>query len=44
MRETKGTKDQLKLRSSEWAKIQCGHAHFDALGVDFDQVVSATEV
>lgn len=44
VRETKGTKDQLKLRSSEWAKIQCGHAHFDAPGVDFDQIVSATEV
>ncbi|MDP2785261.1 MAG: restriction endonuclease, partial [Sulfurimicrobium sp.] len=44
VRETKGTKDQFKLRGSEWARIQCGHAHFDALGVDFDHVVSASEV
>lgn len=44
VRETKGTKDQFKLRGSEWAKIQCGHAHFDALGVDFDHVVSASEI
>ncbi|MHB9101467.1 MAG: restriction endonuclease, partial [Sulfuricella sp.] len=44
VRETKGTKDQFKLRGSEWAKIQCGHAHFDALGVDFDHVVSVSEV
>ena len=44
VRETKGTKDQFKLRGSEWAKIECGHAHFDALGVDFSHVVSATEV
>lgn len=44
VRETKGTKDQFKLRGSEWAKIQCGRAHFDALGVDFDHVVSASEI
>ena len=44
VRETKGTKDQFKLRGSEWAKIQCGHAHFDALGVDFGHVVSASEI
>lgn len=44
VRETKGTKDQFKLRGSEWAKIQCGHAHFDALGVDFEHVVSASEI
>lgn len=44
VRETKGTRDQLKLRGSEWAKIQCGRAHFDALGVDFEHVTSADEV
>ncbi len=44
VRETKGTKDQFKLRGSEWAKIQCGRAHFDALGVNFDHAVSASEV
>ncbi|MDO9011290.1 MAG: DEAD/DEAH box helicase family protein [Gallionella sp.] len=44
VRETKSTKDQLKLRGSEWAKIQCGKAHFDTLQVDFAHVTSATEV
>ncbi len=44
VRETKGTKDQFKLRGSEWAKIRCGHAHFESLGVDFAHVVSAGEV
>jgi len=44
VRETKSTKDQLKLRGSEWAKIQCGKAHFDTLGVDFAHIVSASEV
>ena len=44
VRETKSTKDQLKLRGSEWAKIQCGKAHFDTLHVDFAHVVSASEI
>jgi type III restriction enzyme len=44
VRETKGTKEQLKLRGVEWAKLQCGKAHFDELGVDFKHVTSATEV
>jgi len=44
VRETKGTKDQFKLRGSEWAKIQCGKAHFDTLGVDFAHVTNAGEV
>jgi type III restriction enzyme len=44
VRETKSTKDQLKLRGSEWAKIQCGKAHFDILNVDFAHVVSASEI
>ena len=44
VRETKSTKDQLKLRGSEWAKIQCGKAHFDTLQVDFKHVLSANEV
>lgn len=44
VRETKGSKEELKLRASEWAKIQCGKAHFDALGVDYDVVVSAAEI
>ncbi|MBU1664960.1 MAG: DEAD/DEAH box helicase, partial [Gammaproteobacteria bacterium] len=44
VRETKSTKDQLKLRGSEWSKIQCGKAHFEELGVDFDHVTGAEEV
>ena len=44
VRETKSTKKQLELRGSEWDKIQCGTAHFDALDVDFDHVTSADEV
>ena len=44
VRETKSTKDQLKLRGSEWAKIQCGKAHFNTLQVDFAHVVSAADV
>jgi type III restriction enzyme len=44
VRETKGTKEQLKLRGAEWAKIQCGSAHFDSLHVDFKHVISASEI
>jgi type III restriction enzyme len=44
VRETKGTKDFLKLRMSEADKVRCGKAHFDALGVPFAVVVSASEV
>ena len=44
VRETKATKDQLQLRGSEWAKIQCGAAHFEALDVSFKPISSAAEV
>ena len=44
VKETKGTKDFLKLRSSEADKVRCGKKHFDALGVPFAVVVSADEV
>ena len=44
VRETKSTKKQLKLRGSEWEKIRCGEAHFDALDVDFYHVTSPAEV
>lgn len=44
VRETKGTKDFLKLRTSEADKIRCGQKHFEALGQDFDVVVTAGEV
>ncbi len=44
VRETKSTKEQQKLRQSEWDKIRCGKAHFDSLDVDFTHVTSAEEV
>ena len=36
IRETKSTKDQLKLRLGEHYKIECGKKHFAAIGVDYD--------
>jgi type III restriction enzyme len=36
IRETKSTKDQLKLRISESDKIHCGRRHFMTIGVDYD--------
>jgi type III restriction enzyme len=44
VRETKGTTDEMKLRSSEWAKIRCGKAHFNELGVDFGHVARAENI
>ncbi|MBY0270621.1 MAG: DEAD/DEAH box helicase family protein [Burkholderiales bacterium] len=44
VRETKGTVDELKLRGTEWMKIQCGKAHFVSLGVDYAHVVRAGDV
>jgi type III restriction enzyme len=44
VRETKSTKDFLKLRTSEADKIRCGQKHFETLGVPFSVVVSAEEV
>jgi type III restriction enzyme len=44
VRETKGTKDFLKLRSTEADKVRCGKAHFEALGVPFAVAVSASDV
>jgi len=44
VRETKGTRDFLKLRNSESEKINCGKKHFEALGVPFDVVTSAKEI
>jgi type III restriction enzyme len=43
-RETKSTKDFMKLRNSESDKVRCGAGHFDAIGVPFDVVTSADEV
>ena len=36
IRETKSTKDQLKLRITESDKIHCGTRHFMTIGVDYD--------
>jgi uncharacterized protein (DUF924 family) len=44
VRETKGTKDFLKLRTSEADKVRCGQKHFEAIGVDFGVVMNANEV
>lgn len=44
VRETKGTKDFLKLRTSEADKVRCGKKHFDALGVPFAVVVKAEDI
>lgn len=43
-RETKGTKDFLKLRTSEADKVRCGQKHFETLGVPFAVAVTADEV
>ena len=44
VRETKGTKDFLKLRTTEADKVRCGQRHFEALGVPFAVAVTADEV
>jgi type III restriction enzyme len=44
VRETKGTRDFLKLRTSEADKVRCGQRHFEAIGVPFAVVVGADEV
>lgn len=40
IRETKSTKDQLKLRITETDKIECGRRHFESIGVDYDVATS----
>jgi type III restriction enzyme len=44
VRETKSTKDFLKLRTTEADKVRCGQKHFDSLGMSFAVVISADEV
>lgn len=44
VKETKGTKDFLKLRTSEADKVRCGKKHFEALGVPFGVAVRAEDV
>lgn len=36
IRETKSTKEQLKLRLGEHYKVECGRKHFAAIGVNYD--------
>ncbi|PZO58674.1 MAG: type III restriction endonuclease [Phormidesmis priestleyi] len=44
VRETKSTHDRDKRRDTENRKIDCGHAHFSALGVDFKTAIDIYEV
>ena len=44
VRETKSTHDRDKRRETENRKIDCGQAHFDALGVDFKVATNIREV
>ena len=44
VRETKSTRDFLKLRTSEADKVNCGKKHFEAIGVPFAVAVTADEV
>lgn len=44
VRETKDTKNFLKLRTNEADKVRCGQKHFEALGVPFAVAVTADDV
>lgn len=44
VRETKGTRDFMKLRTTEADKVRCGKKHFEAIGVPFAVAVTADEV
>ncbi|MGD1073359.1 MAG: DEAD/DEAH box helicase family protein [Bryobacteraceae bacterium] len=44
VRETKGSEDGEDLRGRERKKIDCGKAHFAALGVDYKVIASHFEV
>ena len=44
VRETKGTRDFLKLRTTEADKVRCGQRHFEALGVPFAVTTTADDV
>ncbi len=44
VRETKSTLDRDKRRESENKKVDCGKAHFKALGVNFKEATSIYEV
>jgi type III restriction enzyme len=44
VRETKGALDPEARRGTETMRITCAKAHFDALGVDYRDIVSAEEL
>ncbi|MFO7936790.1 MAG: hypothetical protein R6V06_04190 [Kiritimatiellia bacterium] len=44
VRETKSTHDRDKRRESENRKIDCGKAHFEAIGVNFKVATNIAEV
>ena len=44
VKETKGTKDFLKLRTTEADKVRCGQKHFETLGVPLAVAVTADVV
>ena len=44
VRKTKSTHDRDRRRETENHKVDCGKAHFDALGVDFKVATSIHEV
>ena len=44
VRETKGTRDFLKLGNAEADKVQCGMRHFETLEASFEVVVSVDEM
>jgi type III restriction enzyme len=44
IRETKATKEQLKLRLPEVDKIECGRQHFLAIGVDYAVATSVEDL
>jgi type III restriction enzyme len=44
VKETKGTRDFLKLRTIEADKVRCGQKHFAALGLPLAVAVAADEV
>ncbi len=44
VRETKSTKDFLKLRTTEADKVRCGEQHFKALNIPFAVVTNSAEV
>ena len=44
VRETKSTKDFLKLRTTEADNVRCGQRHFEALDVPFAVATTAEEI